>query len=112
MDSSATASTLLCNGGREAQCNGLQIRKTAGSNPARCSRQKEDMYIVKWKNKNGELFEREFDNLSPAMEWAKAISEFVTIAGGGYEIVGKFGSDCIIDGLLPDGHEYTWKKRR
>ena len=46
------------------------------------------------------------------MEWAKTIAEFVTITGGGYEIVGKFGSDSIINGVLPDGNEYTWKKRR
>ena len=27
----------ICTGGREAQCNGLQNRKAAGSNPALCS---------------------------------------------------------------------------
>jgi hypothetical protein len=30
---------LLCTDGRAAQCNGLQIRKTVGSNPTRCSKQ-------------------------------------------------------------------------
>lgn len=36
--SSPTPGTKQCNGGREAQCKGLQIPKAAGSNPARCSR--------------------------------------------------------------------------
>ena len=67
---------------------------------------------AKWKDENGEFVEREFDNLDPAMEWAKAIAKFVTITGGEHEIVGVFGSDTIEDGVLPDGHEYTWKKRR
>ncbi len=74
--------------------------------------QKRIMYIVKWKNKNGGLDEREFDNLGPAMEWAKTIAVFVTITGGEHSIVGMFGADSVKDGVLPDGHEYTWKKRR
>jgi hypothetical protein len=28
------------------------------------------------------------------------------------EIVGKFGVDEIVDGMTPDGHEYSWVKRR
>ncbi len=69
------------------------------------------MYKVKW-NLKGESFEREFDNLDPALEWAKTIREFVTITGGEYEIVGRFGVDAVVNGICPDGHEYTWMKRR
>ena len=69
------------------------------------------MYKVIWKI-NGEEFEREFDNLEPAMEWAKTLAIFVTIQGNGYDIVGKFGVDAIVDGVCPDGVDYTWKKRR
>ena len=66
------------------------------------------MYKVVWKNG-----EREFDNLAPALEWAKTIAEFVTIKGdNNLEIVGKFGVDSIKDGVCPDGVEYSWKKRR
>ena len=65
------------------------------------------MYKVVWKDG-----EREFDNLVPAMEWAKTINEFVTIKGGEFEIVGKFGVDSVVDQLCPDGVEYSWKKRR
>lgn len=70
------------------------------------------MYKVKWKDNTGKNFERDFDNLSPAMEWAKTIAEFVTITGGEFDIVGKFGVDSVESGLLPDGVDYTWKKRR
>ena len=35
---SPTVRQVQCNGGRAAQCNGLQIRKTGGSNPSRCSK--------------------------------------------------------------------------
>jgi hypothetical protein len=46
------------------------------------------------------------------MAFAKELGILVTINGGGMEIVGKFGADEIKDGLLPDGADYTWKKRR
>lgn len=70
------------------------------------------MYKVQWKDTHGKYFEREFDNLTPAMEWAKTLALFVTITGGEFEIVGKFGVDSIEDGVCPDGIDYTWKKRR
>ena len=69
------------------------------------------MYKVLWKI-GDDQFDREFDNLGPAMDWAKTIAVFVTIIGNGMEIVGKFGVDSIEDGLCPDGVEYNWKKRR
>jgi hypothetical protein len=69
------------------------------------------MYKVLWKI-GDDQFDREFDNLGPAMDWAKTVAVFVTIIGNGMEIVGKFGVDSIEDGLCPDGVEYNWKKRR
>ena len=50
--------------------------------------------------------------LAEAMNVAKSMNEFVTIKGGEFEIVGKFGVDCVVDQLCPDGVEYSWKKRR
>lgn len=55
---------------------------------------------------------KEFETLELAMDWAKKLNEGVTIHVNGHEFVGKFGSDEIKDGVLPDGHTYTWKKRR
>lgn len=69
------------------------------------------MYKVVWKD-SGIAHEREFDNLGPAMDWAKTLAVFVTIQGNGYDIVGKFGVDSVVDGVCPDGVKYDWKKRR
>ena len=55
---------------------------------------------------------RQFESLDLAMAWAKTLNEFVTIHINGHEFVGLFGSDEIKQGVLPDGHAYTWKKRR
>jgi hypothetical protein len=70
------------------------------------------MYKVIWKDESGSDYEREFDNLGPAMDWAKTLAVFVTIKSNQYEIVGKFGADSIKDGKCPDGVDYTWMKRR
>jgi hypothetical protein len=70
------------------------------------------MYKVLWKDTAGRGCEEEVKDLSEAMAFAKELGILVTINGGGMEIVGKFGADEIKDGLLPDGVDYTWKKRR
>jgi len=46
------------------------------------------------------------------MAWAKELGEFVTIQFDDMEVTGKFGADGIIDGKLPNGEAYKWKKRR
>jgi hypothetical protein len=61
-------------------------------------------------NHNSKTYE--FDTLDQAMAWAKELGEFVTIQLNGSEVVGKFGADGIIDGKLPSGEAYKWKKRR
>ena len=63
------------------------------------------MYKVIDKNK-----ETEFANLDLAMAFAKELNVFVTIQGGEFEIVGKFGVDSIKDGVCPDGVKYDWNK--
>ena len=70
------------------------------------------MYKVIWKNADTDICTREFDNLAPAMEWAKVLARFVTISGNGMEVVGHFGVDSVKDGVCPDGIAYDWKKRR
>lgn len=39
-------------------------------------------------------------------------NQFVTLASQTNSIVGQMGVSSVKDGLLPDGTEYTWKKRR
>ena len=46
------------------------------------------------------------------MAWAKELGEFVIIQFDDMEVAGKFGADGIIDGKLPNGEAYKWKKRR
>ena len=54
----------------------------------------------------------EFNSLDEAMAFAKELGEFVTIQFDDMEVAGKFGADGIIDGKLPNGEAYQWKKRR
>ena len=54
----------------------------------------------------------EFETIDQAMEWARAISEFVTIEFDGKKVVGIFGANGVLDGKLPNGETYKWKKRR
>ena len=54
----------------------------------------------------------EFQTLDQAMAWAKELGEFVTIQFDDMEVAGMFGADGIIDGKLPNGEAYRWKKRR
>jgi len=54
--------------------------------------------------------EHEFTDLKLAMDHAKLLNEFVTIAGNGFEVVGRFGVDSVQDGKCPDGVAYDWNK--
>jgi hypothetical protein len=45
-----------------------------------------------------------------ALSYAKTVAEFVTIKGGEFEIVGRFGVDSVKDGKCPDGIAYDWNK--
>lgn len=54
--------------------------------------------------------DKEFVDLGSAMDYAKSLNEFVAIVGDGFEIVGKFGVDSVVDGKTPDGVAYDWNK--
>lgn len=49
-------------------------------------------------------------DLNKAMEMAKLVDEFVTIAGPDFEVCGRFGVDSVQDGKCPDGVDYDWNK--
>ena len=70
------------------------------------------MYKVEWKDTAGRGCVEDVKDLSEAMAFAKELGILVTINGKGMEIVGVFGADSVKEGKLPDGHDYTWKKRR
>ena len=65
------------------------------------------MYQVKGKDATFEVL-----TLDDAMITAKVMNEYVTITGNGMEIIGIFGADKVVEGILPNGLQYTWKKRR
>lgn len=48
--------------------------------------------------------------LNEAMNVAKHMNEFVTIAGPDFEVCGVFGVDSVKDGICPDGVAYDWNK--
>lgn len=68
------------------------------------------MYKVNWKDETGVGFEQEFDTLDLALIRAKELGIFVTINGGEFEIVGRFGVDSVKEGKCPDGVAYDWNK--
>lgn len=70
------------------------------------------MYKVEWKDALGIECAEKFDDLTQAINHGKDLGLFVCITGNGYEIVGLFGADAVANGLLPNGLDYTWKKRR
>ena len=74
------------------------------------------MYQVFFIDPFGEAGAVECSTLTEALKWANELRDngnrFVTIASENPDSVGKAGVDEIVDGVLPDGTEYTWRKRR
>ena len=69
-------------------------------------------FEVKWNGPSGVEKSLMFPSLGAAMEFSKGLGTFVTITNGDFEIVGKFGVDSVKEGVLPDGTDYSWMKRR
>ena len=69
-------------------------------------------FEVKWNGPSGVEKSLMFPSLNAAMEFSKGLGTFVTITNGDFEIVGKFGVDSVKEGVLPDGTDYSWYKRR
>lgn len=70
------------------------------------------MYKVKWKGPSGVEKQVNFGTLDAAMTFSKSLGVFVSIDDGKMEMVGCFGVDSIRNGILPDGTDYSWYKRR
>ena len=68
------------------------------------------MYKITWKDKTDVSFEEQYETLDLAMSKAKELGVFVTIVGSGFEVVGLFGVDTVVDGKCPDGVVYDWNK--
>jgi hypothetical protein len=74
------------------------------------------MYKVYWTAKNGAVHDLFFTELSDALNHAKYARDsggtFVCMVSENPDVVGKQGVDGIVDGVLPCGNAYEWKKRR
>ena len=54
--------------------------------------------------------DKNFNDLTSAMDYAKSLNKFVTIVGPEFEVCGIFGVDSVVDGKCPDGVTYDWNK--
>ncbi len=70
------------------------------------------MFELNYKDVNGIACQEKFENLTQALNRSKILNRFVTISFDGNQLVGKFGVDSVEQGCLPNGDNYTWKKRR
>jgi hypothetical protein len=77
-----------------------------------------DGYMVYWFRNNfaeHRLFTA--DEMSLALQYMAELrfdplNQFVTFASQNSNSVGSAGVDSIKNGILPDGHQYDWTKRR
>jgi hypothetical protein len=74
------------------------------------------MYKIYWTDPLGAPCAQDFTNLTEALAHSKYLRsvgrKFVTMVSENIDLVGKQGVDEIIEGVLPCGNDYTWKKRR
>lgn len=75
------------------------------------------MYKVYFTNEWGEARSYDEDTLTGALATAEGLrkstrNSFVTIASEDPNSIGRPGVDSVVDGVLPDGNIYEWKKRR
>lgn len=75
------------------------------------------MYKVYWTDcDSGQIREYQTDNMVAALNMSNTMRQeghrFVVMAVENTDMVGSFGVQAVIDGKLPNGDDYTWKKRR
>ena len=94
----------------------LAKQNVVGSNPI--SRSKIFiMYKVYFTNEHGEARAYNEETLTGALQTAEGLRRqtrysFVSIVSEDPNCVGKAGVDSVKDGKTPDGHVYSWVKRR
>ena len=75
------------------------------------------MYKVYFTNEWDQANSYTVESLNEALSIAAGLRKstrhsFVTIVSENPDVVGKAGVDSVVDGKLPDGNNYEWKKRR
>lgn len=73
-------------------------------------------FKVYWTDKNKSVNAKSFVALNEALSYTQHLrseyNSFITLVSEITDNVGLSGVDSVTDGKLPDGTEYTWKKRR
>lgn len=75
------------------------------------------MYKVYWTDcVSGQVQEHQTADMSAALNKSNRMRQdghrFVVMAVENTDMVGSFGVQAVVDGKLPNGDDYTWKKRR
>ena len=74
------------------------------------------IFKVFWSDHCGSARSEEFVDMAVALKHTQMLRSenfrFVTMASENSDQVGKMGVDAVVDGKLPNGTDYTWKKRR
>lgn len=74
------------------------------------------IFRIFWSDHCGTARSKEFEDMTEALKHSQWLRNenfrFVTMASENSDQVGKMGVDAVVDGKLPDGTDYTWKKRR
>jgi hypothetical protein len=75
------------------------------------------MYKIYFTNEYGEDRSYTEESLIEALHIAEGLrrnkrNSFVVMTSENPNCVGKQGVDSVVDGKLPDGNDYEWKKRR
>lgn len=74
------------------------------------------MYKVYWTNQSNEPCSDDFIIMTEALSLVESLRikgyRFVTMVSENPNSVGRPGVDEIVNGVLPDGNAYEWKKRR
>jgi hypothetical protein len=74
------------------------------------------MYKVYWTEEDGQARSEDYLEMIEALTRVNNMRtvgrSYVAMVGENPNQVGKMGVDSIEDGKLPNGEDYTWKKRR
>jgi hypothetical protein len=75
------------------------------------------MYKVYFTNQHGKARSYDEDSLAEALLLTEGLrrnngNSFIVMTSENPNCVGKQGVDSVVNGKLPDGSDYEWKKRR
>jgi len=75
------------------------------------------MFKVYWTGADDKSYGKEFEAMTTALNFTQELRnvhkrKFVTMVSENSNSIGKAGVDAVEDGVLPDGSDYSWKKRR